>query len=187
MLFVLPSERFFSSSIPSEQIDTIPSAKRKKIEKNMRRENGFINRRTARAVALETQFEKVRKVVIKHSNPPFRRPPRTGKLPRSHIEPSKPKRKQVIQPEDGYETVRLAISKNDFEVFVPPTQNYFYLDSTFFGGDPEVPNMDFLPEIKANINEFIVDIKNLLGKWEQNKQETYLEEVHKNWTTTFGE
>ncbi|XP_037025406.1 uncharacterized protein LOC119066843 [Bradysia coprophila] len=170
-----------------EQIDSIPSTKRKEIEKNIRKENGFIERRTARAVELETHFEKARKVMIKHSNPPFRRQPRTGKLPRSYAKTSKPKPVQKDgQPEDGYQTVRLAISRQDFEVFLPPNPSYFYLDSTFFGGDADVPNMDFLPEIKTNIDEFIVDVKNVLAKWEQNKQERYLEEVHNTWTTTFG-
>lgn len=172
----------------SEQIDTIPSAKRKEIEKNLRKEYGFIKRRTDRAVELETHFEKARKVMIKHSNPPFRRQPRTGKLPRFYLETqkSKPEPKVATQSKDSHETVHLAINRKDFEIVLPPTQSYFYLDSTFFGGDADVPNMDFLPEIKENVDEFIVDIKNLLGKWENNKQETYLEEVHKTWATAYG-
>lgn len=62
----------------------------------------------------------------------------------------------------------------------------FFLDSKFFGGDPEVPNMDFLPEVRSNINQFIVDIKNVLEKWERNKQERYLEDAHSNWKSTYG-
>lgn len=175
--------------IQSEQMDAIPSAKRQEIEKNIRKQNGFIQRRTIRAVELEQHIEKVRNVMIKHSKPPYRRQSRTGKLPRSYLQPSKPKPvKKVASVEESTETVRLAIKARDFEEFLTesPTQKDFYLDNQFFGGDPEVPNMDFLPEIKSNVNEFIVDIKNVLEKWERNKQESYLENAHNTWMNTFG-
>lgn len=169
-------------------MDTIPSTKRKEIEKNLRKENGFIQRRTIRAVDLETHIDKVRKVMIKHSTPPFQRPPRTGKLPRSNIVKPKPDEK-ITQPDEDQEVVRLTLTEQDFEKFLQesPTQNDYYLDTAFFGGDPDVPNMDFLPEIKSNINEFIVDVKNVLEKWERNKQERYLEDAHDTWRSNFGE
>lgn len=163
--------------------------KRKEIEKKIRNENAFVQRRTNRAVDLETHIGKVRNVMIKHSNPPFERPPRTGKLPRSYLKMAKPKTEPKIpQPVEGAETDRLTITERDFEKFLleTPSPKEFYLDNTFFGGDVEVPNMDFLPEIKSNIDEFVVDVKNVLEKWERSKQERYLEDAHHAWTTTFA-
>lgn len=174
-------------------MDSIPSTKRKDIEKNIRRQNGFIQRRTIRAVDLETHIDKVRKVMIKHSTPPFKRPRRTGKHPRSHLNIAKPmpdqKIEQPVPDDDDHEMVRLTLTEQDFEKFLQetPTQNDYYLDTKFFGGDPDVPNMDFLPEIKSNINEFIIDVKNVLEKWERHKQERYLEDAHHTWTSSFGE
>lgn len=170
-------------------MDAIPSTKRKEIEKNIRKENGFIERRTKRAVDLETHIDKVRKVMIKHSTPPFKRPPRTGKLPRSQLPIPKPKLiAKIIKPDADLETVRLTITEHDFAKFLQesPPQNDFYLDATFFGGDIDIPNIDFLPEMKSNIDEFIVDVKNVLQKWEHNKQGRYLEDAHLAWTTSFG-
>ncbi|KAJ6648566.1 hypothetical protein Bhyg_03796 [Pseudolycoriella hygida] len=172
-----------------EQIDAIPSVKRKEIENNIRKENGFIQRRSQRAVDLEAHINKAKHVMMKHSSPPFKRPPRTGKLPRSYLEVSKEKSSSKIKPVDeSGEIVNLTLTERDFEEFLQgsPIQNDYYLDATFFGGDPEVPNMDFLPEMKSNINEFIVDVKNLLGKWEQNKQERYLEDAHHIWTSNYN-
>lgn len=182
----------FSSifSFQLEQLDAIPSVRRKEVEKNIRKENGFIERCTKRAVDLETHIDKVRKVMIKHSAPPFKRPPRTGKLPRSQLPISTPKlAAEIIQPDEDIEMVRLTITEKDFEKFLQesPPQNDFYLDATFFGGDIDVPNIDFLPEMKANIDEFILDVKNVLQKWEQNKQGRYLEDAHIAWTTNFGQ
>lgn len=171
-------------------MDAIPSTKRTEIEKNIRKENGFIQRRTKRAVDLETHIDKVKKVMIKHSTPPFQRQPRKGKFPRSFLNIPKPKSEQIVkQSTESHDTVRLTITEKDFEKFLQdtPNQNDFYLDATFFGGEAEVPNMDFLPEMKSNLDEFIYDVKNLLEKWERNKQERYLEDAHQTWTTTFGD
>ncbi len=121
--------------------------------------------------------------------PPFRRQPRTGKLPRSYLPTAKLKPdEKTTQSDPSLERIRPTITERDFETFLQesPTQDDYYLDTKFFGGDPEVPNMDFLPEIKSNVNEFIVDIKNVLDKWERNKQETYLEDAHNAWTMSFG-
>lgn len=173
-----------------EQIDAIPSVKRKEIEKKNRKENAFIQRRTNRAVDLETHFEKVKNVMIKHSTPPFQRPPRTGKLPRSYLQISNPKTEpKITQPEEAHEMTRLTITEEDFEKTLQetPSPKDYYLDASFFGGNADVPNMDFLPEIKSNINDFIVDVKNLLDKWEQNKQERYMEDASHAWKTNFGE
>lgn len=178
------------SCIHLEQMDAIPSVKRKEIEKKNRTENAFIQRRTNRAVDLETHFEKVKNVMIKHSTPPFQRPPRTGKLPRSYLEISKPKTQpKITQPEEAHEMTRLTITEEDFEKFLQetPSPKDYYLDASFFGGDTDVPNMDFLPEIKSNINDFIVDVKNVLDKWERNKQERYMEDASHAWKTNFGE
>lgn len=171
-------------------MDAIPSVKRKEIEKNIRIENGFIKRRSDRAVDLENHIDKARKVMIKHSTPPFKRPPRTGKLPRSYLNIAEPEPVQkIVRPDDGQEIIRQTLTEQDFEHLLQesPTQKDFYLDTKFFGGDADVPNMDFLPEIKSNVDAFVVDVRNVLEKWERNKQERYLEDAHHAWAASFGE
>lgn len=157
------------------------------MEKKIRKENGFIQRRTKRAVDLETHIEKVKKVMIKHSTPPFKRPPRIGKLSRSFLTKPKPIAESIHADDDEVETVGLTLTERDFETFVKESSqpNDFYLDATFFGGDAEIPNIDFLPEMKSNIDEFVVDVKNVLAKWEQHKQGRYLEDAHLAWKSKF--
>lgn len=114
-------------------MDAIPAVKRQEIERNIRRENGFIQRRMLRAVDLEKHINKVRGVMIKHSNPPFQRPPRTGKLPRSYLHPLKTKPDTVSTATTTStfkdKMIRPTITEKDFELFMQesPTEKDFYL------------------------------------------------------------